>query len=71
MELKSLLERVEYTVEKGTLEKEVSAVVYDSRKVEKSCLFICVKGKRAAGDELKPEQRWQKREPPYWWWSRR
>ena len=44
MELKSLLERVEYTVEKGTLEKEVSAVVYDSRKVEKSCLFICVKG---------------------------
>ena len=44
MELKSLLERVEYTVEKGTLEKEVSAVVYDSRKVEKNCLFICVKG---------------------------
>ncbi|MGN1148552.1 MAG: Mur ligase domain-containing protein, partial [Lachnospiraceae bacterium] len=44
MELKSLLERLEYTCERGSLEIEVPEVIYDSRKVSKGCLFICIKG---------------------------
>ena len=42
--LKELLENLEYTCEKGSLDKEISAVVYDSRKVQEGCLFICIVG---------------------------
>lgn len=55
MELKSLLGKLEYTVENGTLDKEVSAVVYDSRKVEKDCLFICIKGMNFDGHDYVTE----------------
>lgn len=44
MELKTLLQKLEYTVVQGTLEKEISEVVYDSRKITEGCLFICIKG---------------------------
>lgn len=42
--LKELLENLEYTCERGSLDKEISAVVYDSRKVQEGCLFICIVG---------------------------
>lgn len=44
MALSELLDRVEYTCVSGTLDRFVNAVVYDSRKVEEGCLFICVTG---------------------------
>lgn len=43
-ELKYLLERLEYEVVQGELEIDVTKVIYDSRKVEEGCLFICIKG---------------------------
>lgn len=39
-----LLERLDYQVINGTLEGEISALVYDSRKVTKDCMFVCIKG---------------------------
>lgn len=44
MKLETLLKKLEYTVEKGNLDREVSEVVYDNRKVTEGCLFICIKG---------------------------
>ena len=55
MKLQALLAKLDYTVENGTLEKEVSAVVYDSRKVEKDCLFICIKGMNFDGHDYVTE----------------
>lgn len=51
MKAKALLEKLTYTVEKGTIETEVSAVVYDSRKAEKDCLFICIRGMKFDGHD--------------------
>lgn len=42
--LKELLENLSYTCERGSLERNISAVVYDSRKVSEGCLFICIEG---------------------------
>lgn len=42
--LRELLEELAYTCERGSLEKQIGAVVYDSRKVTEGCLFICIKG---------------------------
>ena len=42
--LKELLEKLEYKCIKGNEDIEVSEVVYDSRKVTKDSLFICIEG---------------------------
>lgn len=42
--LKQLLEGFAYECIQGSLDVEVSGVVYDSRKVEEGSLFICIKG---------------------------
>ncbi|MDE6960581.1 MAG: UDP-N-acetylmuramoyl-L-alanyl-D-glutamate--2,6-diaminopimelate ligase, partial [Lachnospiraceae bacterium] len=39
-----LLEHLDGQVIKGTVEGEISALVYDSRKVTKDCMFVCIKG---------------------------
>lgn len=44
MKLTSLLQGFTYTCERGSLETDISEVVYDSRKVSPGCLFICIKG---------------------------
>ncbi len=44
VKLKDLLDGLEYKLEQGSLDQEVSAVVYDSRHVSRNCLFICIQG---------------------------
>jgi UDP-N-acetylmuramoyl-L-alanyl-D-glutamate--2,6-diaminopimelate ligase len=44
MKLSELLEGIDHEVVQGETEREISAVVYDSRKVTKGCLFICIEG---------------------------
>ena len=44
MTVKELLERIEYTVIKGTLDAEVNSICYDNRKVTKGDLFVCIRG---------------------------
>lgn len=42
--LGQLLKKVDYTLVKGTLDLEVSDVIYDSRKITDSCVFVCMVG---------------------------
>lgn len=44
MKLTDLLEGFTYECVQGSTEREVGEVVYDSRKVSRDCLFICVEG---------------------------
>ncbi len=43
-ECKELLKELSYQCIKGSLDKSISEVVYDSRKISKDCLFICICG---------------------------
>ncbi|MBP5733106.1 MAG: UDP-N-acetylmuramoyl-L-alanyl-D-glutamate--2,6-diaminopimelate ligase, partial [Lachnospiraceae bacterium] len=44
MILRDLLRDMEYECLQGSLEQEIAALVYDSRKVEPGCAFVCLKG---------------------------
>jgi len=52
MKLEKLLEKLSYKCVSGNLDKEVSAVVYDSRKVVPNCLFLCIEGANFDGHEF-------------------
>lgn len=39
-----LLENLKYEIISGTTEGEITDLVYDSRKVTKDCMFVCIKG---------------------------
>lgn len=47
--LRELLQEISYECVSGTLEKEITDVIYDSRKVTESCLFVCIPGAKADG----------------------
>lgn len=44
MQIRQLLEKLEYTLLAGSLETEITTLVYDSRKVEKGSIFVCISG---------------------------
>lgn len=44
MILRDLLKEIEYSCLSGSEDVEIGTIVYDSRKIEKDCLFVCVKG---------------------------
>lgn len=44
MKLTELLEELDYTILSGAPEKEISTLVYDSRKVQKDSIFVCISG---------------------------
>jgi len=54
MKLRDLMEQVEYKCILGTEEVDISSVVYDSRKVEKGSLFVCMKGFQTDGHQYIP-----------------
>lgn len=43
-QIKELLQSLEYEVLQGTLEGEISELVYDTRKVTKDAMFVCIVG---------------------------
>lgn len=49
MKLEKLLSNLSYKLLKGTIDTEVSDVIYDSRKVIKDCAFVCLKGYNTDG----------------------
>ena len=51
MQLTKLLERLEYEIIQGTDQIEISTLVYDSRKVEKNSVFVCIKGFASDGHD--------------------
>lgn len=52
---KELLKGITYECIKGTVDKEVGEVVYDSRKIVKDCLFICICGYNTDGHDFAHE----------------
>ncbi len=42
--LDRLLKRLDYTLVQGDIGREITELVYDSRKVVEGCLFVCIKG---------------------------
>lgn len=44
MHMIDLLSRMSYMLMQGNMDKEVSAVVYDSRKIIPNCIFVCMPG---------------------------
>ena len=55
MELRYLLERIEYECIQGSVEVQISEIVYDSRKVSEDCLFICIEGANFDGHNYAAE----------------
>lgn len=49
MKLNELISEIECVSVTGSLDVEISDIIYDSRKVVKDCLFVCLKGARADG----------------------
>ena len=49
MKLADLLKKLKYTCVKGTTDVDITTVAYDSRRVERGSLFICIKGAVADG----------------------
>lgn len=55
MKLISLLERLDYTCLQGGTDRDVTTVVYDSRKVVEGSLFICIRGAVVDGHKFIPD----------------
>ncbi len=55
MILRELLNHVDYKCLQGNLDKEVTAVVNDSRKLSEGCLFLCIKGAAFDGHSFAKE----------------
>lgn len=53
--LAKLLEKIDYEILRGSLDKEISEVVNDSRKVTKDNLFICITGFNSDGHQYAEE----------------
>lgn len=53
--LSELLREISYECVSGTVEKEITDVIYDSRKVTAGCLFICIPGAKADGHQYAAE----------------
>ena len=44
MKLSALVQKMEYELLQGSLDVEISDVIYDSRKAIENCVFVCIKG---------------------------
>ena len=52
MKLSELLSGFSYECIQGEVDREISTVVYDSRKIEKDCVFICIAGANFDGHSV-------------------
>ena len=50
--LKELCEDFGYTVLQGSLDKDITGVFYDSRKVTDKSLFVCIEGAVSDGHKF-------------------
>lgn len=53
--IKELLSKLEYKCICGGTDREITEVVYDSRKIVEGCLFICIKGANFNGHDYAVE----------------
>lgn len=50
--LGDLLKEVSYECVRGTVERDITDVIYDSRKVVEGSLFVCIPGAKADGHKF-------------------
>ena len=55
MRLADLIKDFEHKCIQGTEDREITEVVYDSRKISEGCLFVCVKGANFDGHSAVPQ----------------
>lgn len=55
MKLIDLVFRMNYTLVQGTMDQEISGVVYDSRKAMQDCIFVCMPGAVTDGHKYIPD----------------
>lgn len=55
MRLGDLLQKLSYKVMEGSVDQEVTTLVYDSRKAEPGCVFVCISGAQKDAHEFVPE----------------
>ena len=55
MRLADLLKEIDYECIQGSTDREVTAVIYDSRKIAAGCLFICIAGAKFDGHDYSKE----------------
>lgn len=55
MQLRKLLEQVDYKLLKGNLEESVTDIIYDSRKVSKGVAFLCISGTAVDAHKFIPD----------------
>lgn len=55
MNLLKLFEQIPYTCYSGDVQVEINHLVYDSRKVEKNDIFVCISGGRKDGHDFVPD----------------
>lgn len=54
MKLANLLEKTEYELVQGSLDMDITELVYDSRKAVPGCVFLCISGTRNDAHEYIP-----------------
>ncbi|KPU44041.1 UDP-N-acetylmuramoyl-L-alanyl-D-glutamate--LD-lysine ligase [Oxobacter pfennigii] len=52
MKLKDIMMNINHTILKGTSDKEIEGIAYDSRAVKEGYLFVCIKGFKADGHDF-------------------
>ena len=55
MKCEELLKGLSFRCERGAVDREIKEVVYDSRKISKDCLFICICGYNVDGHSFAGE----------------
>ena len=55
MKISELLEQVDYKVLQGDVGREMTTLVYDSRKAEEGCAFVCITGAVSDGHKYVPD----------------
>ncbi|MBQ2901626.1 MAG: UDP-N-acetylmuramoyl-L-alanyl-D-glutamate--2,6-diaminopimelate ligase [Agathobacter sp.] len=55
MQIKKLVEKMEYKLLAGSLDTEITSLVYDSRKIKPGAIFVCIAGTVRDGHDFIPE----------------
>ena len=55
MKIKELLRDIDYQLLQGDVEREITTLVYDSRKAEEGCAFVCITGAVSDGHKYVPD----------------
>ena len=55
MQIKKLVEKINYKLLTGSLDTEITSLVYDSRKIKPGAIFVCIAGTVRDGHDFIPE----------------